>query len=279
MRLKLVLKQNKSNQLIPINYQYAISSFIYRTIETADNKYSAWLHRSGFMSGSKKFKLFTFSKLNIREVTNQNLYGMTYMNIGSSEMELIVSMLSEKTVENFIIGMFEKQSFKYYDNNIESKFDIKSVEMVPEPEFKEEMIFKTISPIVLSRRTIHNSKESQEYLSPVIEEYPEYLGKNLEEKFLAVMQRKGDTVSTNTDFSSFTKSSLRSFQIIGESKSKLITIKEETPEESKVKGYYCTFRIKSDPRKLKIGYEAGFGKNCSLGFGCVSVISNKQFVN
>ncbi len=272
MRLKLVLKQNKSNQLIPINYQYAISSFIYRTIEVSDNKYSAWLHSSGFMSGSKKFKLFTFSKLNIREVTNQNLYGMTYLNIGSPEMELIVSMLSEKTVENFIIGMFQKQSFKFYDNNVESKFDIKSVEMIPEPEFKEEMTFKTISPIVLSRRTIHNGKESQEYLSPVVEEYHKYLGKNLEEKFLAVMQSKGDADYTNTDLGFFTNSSLRSFQIIGESKSKLITIKEGTSEESKVKGYYCTFRIKSDPRILRIGYEAGFGKNCSLGFGCVTVL-------
>jgi len=122
MRLKLILKQHRPHQLIPINYQYLISSFIYRTIENSDNEYSKWLHESGFMSGNKKFKLFTFSKLNIKDCSNENLHGNVYIKVKSEKMELIVSMLAEKTVENFIIGLFENQMMKIYDKNLESQF-------------------------------------------------------------------------------------------------------------------------------------------------------------
>jgi len=65
MRIKLTLKQVKENQLIPINYQYALSSFIYTTIEKSDPRYSRWLHDRGFLLGKKSFKFFTFSMFDL----------------------------------------------------------------------------------------------------------------------------------------------------------------------------------------------------------------------
>ena len=48
---------------IPMNYQYELSSFIYRTLARSDSGYSAWLHENGFITGTKRFKLFSFSNL------------------------------------------------------------------------------------------------------------------------------------------------------------------------------------------------------------------------
>jgi CRISPR-associated endoribonuclease Cas6 len=227
------------------------------------------------MSGNKKFKYFTFSKLNIPESGITDLYGKKYINLISDRFELTVSMLSEKTVEHFIIGMFEKQRVKIFDRNIESEFFINTVEMVPEPEYRNEMTFKTISPVVLSRNSIHNGKESQEYISPADKEYAAYFIKNLIEKHVTLFQSRAVSETGNSNNIISEDSEKVTFEQTGEYKSKLITIKEGTSEESKVRGFFYTFRITGDPDIIRTGYEAGFGKQCSLGFGCAEVAGGR----
>ncbi len=38
----------QSGNTLPINYQYALSSWIYKVIASADEQYSAFLHEKGF---------------------------------------------------------------------------------------------------------------------------------------------------------------------------------------------------------------------------------------
>ncbi len=57
--------------------------------------------------------------------------------------------------------------------------------------------------------------------------------------------------------------------IIGESKGKLIRIREGDYSETCVKGYFCTFEIRGNPEIIKLGYDTGYGINNSLGFGYV----------
>jgi CRISPR-associated endoribonuclease Cas6 len=256
MRLKLILKQSRPNQLIPINYQYAISSFIYNTIETSDSKYSKWLHENGYQSGSKKFKLFTFSMLNIPKRNVE----FNKLRILSDSMELTVSMISNKTVEHFIIGMFENKKMNIYDMESEAEFQIKTVEMIPEPEFTEKAILKTISPIVLTKRTIYNGKESSYYMSPEDEDYGSYFFNNIKEKY------KSFTGEDNSDLM------LKNFKLVGDCRRKLIRIKENKSEVTDVRGYIFKFSLEGDRELIRFSYESGFGKQCSMGFGCVQVV-------
>jgi CRISPR-associated endoribonuclease Cas6 len=62
MRLQLTL-QHPPNQVLPVNYQYLISSWIYRTLGNADAAFAQQLHEQGYDFGGKKYKLFTFSNL------------------------------------------------------------------------------------------------------------------------------------------------------------------------------------------------------------------------
>lgn len=258
MRIKLRLKQGRVNQLIPINYQYALSSFIYHTIESSDSEYSEWLHSKGYNDGIKKFKLFTFSMLNIPKRNLEN----GKLRILSEEMELTVSMLSDKTMEHLIIGMFENQKMKIYDKENESVFYIKTVEQVPEPVFKKKNVFKTISPIVLTQRTIHNGKESQYYMSPLDNNYINYLENNLKEKLKIYYKEEPDRFK------------LDSFKVIGDVKTKLIKIKEDKSDMTEIRGFIFKFEITGDTELIRMGYEAGFGKSCSLGFGCMDLVSS-----
>jgi CRISPR-associated endoribonuclease Cas6 len=256
MRIKITLSQGSKRQIIPINYNYFISSFLYRTIETADSEYSKWLHDTGYASGSKSFKYFTFSGLNIPE---RELVHNSYISVLSPRIELTVSMLSDKAIESFVIGMFEKKKLSIHNNCAKSEFDIHTVERLPDPQYSNCMTFRTMSPVVISKNVIFKDKPSAKYLSPDDEDFGEYFAKNLLEKHNALPHNgSGD------------QPELESFECTDTAKSRLITIREGLPEETKVKGYTFNFRLKGSPELMKLGYEAGFGNLCSLGFGCVS---------
>jgi len=55
----------------------------------------------------------------------------------------------------------------------------------------------------------------------------------------------------------------------------LITIKEGTPEETKVKGMLAPFLIKGTRRMLKFAWEIGLGERNSMGFGMWDIKRDK----
>lgn len=63
MRFKLTLHLFKPGAILPINYHYPVSAWIYSRICSADIAFAEWLHENGYSLDSKHFKLFTFSEL------------------------------------------------------------------------------------------------------------------------------------------------------------------------------------------------------------------------
>jgi CRISPR-associated endoribonuclease Cas6 len=259
MRIKLSIKPKYPGQIIPINYQYHISSFIYHTIEASDSNFSEWLHNKGVRLGNKRFKFFTFSQLYIpsREIIKTE----NRIKINSETIDLIISMMIDDTAENFIIGMFERQKMKIYDEQSEAEFYIKTAELLPEPKFENVMKFKTISPIVLTTRGVYKGKEAVIFLNPEEERYFDFLKRNIEEKYIAWCQ------FTNTSIHEY---KLDEFEVTGNVKAKLVTIKEGKDDETKIKGYVYNFILKGDTEFIRFAYRAGIGKWNSLGFGCIA---------
>lgn len=66
MELRLKFRRIAGN-LLPVNYQYPLSSWIYKVIGTADLNYSTFLHEKGFAFDNRRFKMFTFSQLDVRK--------------------------------------------------------------------------------------------------------------------------------------------------------------------------------------------------------------------
>lgn len=259
MRLKITLRQTKPEQVIPLNYQYPLSTVIYKIIESSNSEYAKWLHDKGFINGSKRFKFFTFSTLRVKDYEIKG----NKMILKSRYLDFTISIVADETLENFVVGMFKNKKIKIFDSVTEAEFEIKTVEKESNVDFREEMKFRTISPVILSKRVIFNGKDSEKYLSPLEEDYREYFKKNLEEKYLAYSMTMNEKVNDLT---------FENFELIGEPRSKLISVKQGGEGETKVKGYMFDFKIKADPRLIQIGYSAGFGKLCSLGMGCVREI-------
>ena len=259
MRLRLRFDVLKKPAIIPINYQYEISSSIYHILSEGNQKYATWLHEQGYKSGNRYFKNFTFSGLNISKfkVIRDRLQ------IQSDQIELIISFAINPALENFIKGLFQKQCISLGDKRSKVNLRVSFIETLSEPEFKESMTFRAISPICVSHYT---GSKYPVYLNPNSDHYQEFLIKNLLAKYNSIKPAmKENSIVQSIATGEF------SFNVVNKErvKSRLIKIKANTPQESKVRGFQFTFTISAPVFLLKIGYQAGFGEKNSLGFGCV----------
>ena len=254
MRIKLTLEQTTQKQLIPVNYQYYISSYIYKTIGQSSPEHARWLHESAFSLGNKKFKFFTFSRLNFHKYTLEK----NYFRLLSDTMELKVSLFLEETLINFIKGLFQDSRLEIKGQGLYSVFNVRFVESIPEPDFSDEMIFKTDSPIFLSKKI--DGISSPVYLKPDDSDYTEYLSRNLKEKYVSYLAFKGEPMQEET---------VNEISILTQPKLNGITIKEGTPQQTNLKAYHYTFRISAPASLIRLGYSAGFGSKNSMGFGFV----------
>jgi len=271
MRFKLslqpALSSPKQKHLsIPFNYQYGLSSFIYNTLFKGDNAFATWLHQKGYDYEKHRYKLFTFSQL--IPAKGGYIIQEDKMILNGSPVSLYISFLAKEAIEPFIIGLFNDQSFFLGTFPDVTVFKISSIEKLPEPTFKDKMTFRTLSPMAESNMMIRNDKAIAEYLSPEDQQFAPLLLQNLLRKHNAFLEKENSaTLPELPEGCSMT--------LINKPKKKLITIKEGSSSESKIRAYLFDFALKAPVELIKTGYYAGFGENNSQGFGCAELIAKK----
>ncbi len=262
MRFKiiLILDKTKGDVILPINYQYELSAFIYNTIHAGNHEFGNWLHENGFIEGNKKFKLFTFSRLripNFKQFKDRLI-------ILSDEMYFELSFLPLKITEAFISGAFQNRNFFIADKKSRVSFTIKGIEAMKEPIFRDRMKFMAQSPILVTTKEHENQKYAQ-YLKPGDDDYNEKIKNNLIRKYAAICSYNMVEMDLPHD-NSF------DFKCVSVPRKKGVDIKVNTPEKSHIIGYEYNFSVSGSPEIIKTGYYAGFGEKNSLGFGCCGVI-------
>jgi len=263
MRFKLTAEfLGKSPYILPINYQYELSAWLYKIIHRGDKDFAVWLHKHGYMDSKRQYKLFTFSNLSLDKFRAQN----DRLIIENPEAKLIVSFYAGEAAEPFIKGLFMNSEGSIGDKQSRVNFRITNVETLPVPSFNDEQTFNTLSPLVVSK--LADSMEGKpKFLSPEDDNFEEILFQNLVNKYTAWLLSAGGkektiNLKTSNNFS---------FKLLNKPKSRLITIKSGTEQQTKVRGYMFRFSLKAPVDILKLGYQSGFGEKNSLGFGCVEI--------
>ena len=255
MKFKITLKiDRKYGDLLPFNYQYEQSAVIYLILAQADTQYSAWLHENGYLLHERKrFKLFCYSPFIFEKV--RPLLEAGCLKIIGERAVWYISFIPEKSTLEFIQGIFAHQSFSIGNKKYQVAFDVVGVEAMPMPQLSEVMTFQALSPICVKQ---HEDNKIQ-YLSPDNPKFAQGILKGLLARFESI---HGQPLDMNDKEFSFDLTD-------NKVKSKLITIKANTPYESRVRGYLCSFRMKAPLDLMKIAYEGGVGEQCSQGFGFI----------
>jgi CRISPR-associated endoribonuclease Cas6 len=245
MRLKLQLEALGSD-LLPFNYEYAVSAWIYKTLAQADPIFATWLHDNGYSTEDnyRKFKLFTFSKI---EPAAYRIVPRKGFLLQEKQAQLTLSFLIDKAMQDFVTGIFQSQSLSIRIKGGSIDFKIVHVEVLPTPNFQPIMRFRAKSPIFMSKREEGVSQAI--YISPDDADYKTFVINNLLEKARALNE---DISPALTDFRALTKPN-----------SQLLNI-----NATKIKAFSFDFIIAAPVELIRIGYYAGFGgKNSSLGLG------------
>lgn len=259
IRLTLYIKKSENGTLLPCNYQYPLSSVIYKILNEGNSEFAAWLHDKGYLTEElKSFKMFTFSNLLIPKLKIFE----DRLNILSDEIQLIISFYPIEAIEAFVMGLFKDRRFILGDKRSRVSFEVIVVERLPDIEFSSAMEFQTLSPLFIEEK--ETESRNTKHLSPANPNFAALLHYNLLEKYRAFYQKEPDQSWTVTQV-----------RLSSEPKAKIITIKADTPQQTKVRGFMCNLELTGEPELLKLGYYAGFGRGNAQGFGCVEI--NKRF--
>ncbi|WP_313420013.1 CRISPR-associated endoribonuclease Cas6 [Sphingobacterium multivorum] len=279
MQFKITLKAIERNSIIPINYQYPISAALYKIIAKGDEQYAEFLHGTGYGRG---FKFFTFSDINCPfEIKGDRVQ------LIKDEIFLYVCFHIPETMESFLKGLFASEKIDIADKKSKASFQVLSVESIPNPllDYKENEIvsklLKPLSPIVAG---IPNERGYDDYLSPDDPRFIENLIYNWRSKIadcydgetadgaLLMMEVKEVTDRKRSNVSkkqqegrTETKGSIRP-------KSRLVTIKADTKEETKIRGW-INFGLKviAERRFVELLLNGGIGLYNAQGMGALAM--------
>lgn len=258
MRFKLQLEVNKNvfGNRLPINYQYEQSAVIYRILARADKDYATWLHENGYrMENGKTFKFFSYSRFMIGKY--KVLREKEQLQILSDTIEWQISFLPEKSTQRFIQGLFMNQVFEVGDRRSKVQFTVRNVEVMPSPDFTEEMTFRTLSPVCLKLR---RDGKNVDYLSLADAAAPYILFKGLVEKYALFYGIECP----------FHIEDCR-MEVLSQPKSALIKIKVDTLQETSVRGFMGRMKILAPLEMMRFLYESSVGSLSSMGFGFLDI--------
>ncbi|MCS7264995.1 MAG: CRISPR-associated endoribonuclease Cas6 [Armatimonadetes bacterium] len=230
--------------VLPWNYLHLLHGFLYAAIRKASPKLGEFLHEQGFVVGSHRYKLVTFSLLFPKrskahkdglEMTPPILWWVS--SPLPAPIEALAMTLATET--QFRIG-------KVY-------LMVERIEVEELPNFTGRCLFQTLSPIVASTGVRKGEKLEHKFLSPNEPEFWRVVEMNL--------RRKAQALDLE-----FADEPLK-FEPVGEWKSRLYEV-----QGTKVRGFEGQFWAEGNSELLKIGYDAGFGERNAQGFGMVKLV-------
>ena len=259
MRIKIKFKLSGKKQVLPFNYQYPVSSWVYRVLASADAELAQMLHQNGYkLESGKTFKLFTFSQLRFPKHTWKVIPNTDRMELWSRQAFLTISFQLPEQIEAFVAGLFQHQNTVIGDKISKIEMYVETIEVVnlEIPDSKTVKI-KCLSPITIG--LTEENKKHETYIIPTHHAYKELFLNNLIDKYKATGQ--SGISRDNIDFhitKLYTKTTMQK-------------IKAYTNAETEVRGYWFDFELTAPKEIIEVGLNAGFGSMNAMGFGCGEV--------
>ncbi len=218
---------------IPINYQHALSSALYRFIKEANPDLSSSLHHS------RDFKFFNFSNM---KIPKKAIKGPEIELKKGTHVMFNFSSPSGDIPEATVAGMLSTGRMEI----LNAKFTIEKIEILETPDFSSLASFRTLSPIYID--TVRNGERWD--LMPTDPEWRHRIEENSRKKYAHYFGREYKGV----------------FEIpeISRMSSKRINIGGQWWRAAHVE-----FSVRAEAEMLRFIWDTGMGSRNSQGFGCV----------
>ncbi len=265
MRFTITFEVEDKPQLLPLNYKYPFSSWIYKTLNRANTEFTSLLHEYGYqLENGKKFKLFTFSDLKIPK-GKWKIVG-DRLKIWPTRVSMVVAFMLPEQIQTFISGLFMNQDIEIGDEITQVKMRVQNVEAVKQelPKGSNTLSFKWLSPLYLSKG--NEEKKYPEYISPDHPEYGQLFVNNLIDKYAAFCR------ASNQEPVVIDKETISFKSLHHNPKSTKQTIKAFKKEQAEIRAFKFDFELTAPEQLIEVGLNGGFGAANAMGFGCCEVM-------
>lgn len=244
MRAKIEICSEKEITL-PLQYNYIIQAVILKWL--GDEAYSKFIHDTGYEYNNRKYKMYTFSRLEGRFNIDKVNKNITFF----ENPRLTISTGDDKFLSYFINNIISKDNFRIGNNNVYiGKAECSNYKL------KGPIDIFTKSPIVIYS-TLVNSEGAKKtyYYSPYEKEFSELARKNLIHKYIAVNGKEPED-------DRFILEPIKNSRL----KESVVIYKDIV-----IKGWRGEFSMSGSDELINLAYNTGLGSKNSQGFGCIEI--------
>jgi CRISPR-associated endoribonuclease Cas6 len=232
---------------LPIHYNHILQGFIYNNL--SDYDYRRFLHEEGYQYEKRKFKLFTFSRLEGRFRMERERRRIFF----DSPFRLVVSSAVDKFITDLAETLIRAELLTMGRNVVE----VSGISVQKDPDFTDKLQIKMISPMVTYSTIEENGQKTTHYYSPWSSQFSEHTRNNLIKKHQLI---HGSFPSTD-QFTIFPNGNReRDFR-------RIISFKGNP-----VSAWAGIYWLVGNPELIKVAYHTGLGSKNSQGFGCFEVV-------
>lgn len=229
---------------LPITYNHLLQAAIYKTV---DPEMAAFLHGKGYETGSRVFKLFSFSRLSGRFCINKDKGTIKFY----EGIKLIISSPVDRFCQSIANGLLNKDNICLGNNSVKvEKIVVQQLNVE-----KEKVVLKTLSPIVVYSTLLRpDGRKYTCYFQPGEPDYNSLITNNLCKKYKAFYGQDAP------------EGEVKVFGL-GQMRMHVVNYKNTV-----IKGYSGKLKLTGPVELLQIAVDAGLGSKNSQGFGCVALL-------
>jgi CRISPR-associated endoribonuclease Cas6 len=262
MRFKLKLLAKSKEAILPINYQYPLSAAIYKILAKGDANYADFLHEKGYGKG---YKFFTFSDLEFKFRREGDRILLL-----DPRVAVVVRFHLPEASRVFVEGLFKSEEIVIADKKSKVVLLVESIISLNNP--LKEMDERGMQQILVKPSSMIISGEKKEdgkygFLSPDDLRFGDALLYNWQNKIeVCYGKEAADEAILMIEVEKYNQPF----------RSRLVTIKADTDEETQIRGY-LNFKLKltAERRYLDLILNAGLGLYSAQGMGCLEVIEER----
>jgi len=243
VRLRLTLRDPEQGHVVlPTGYNYLIQAAIYSNVsrELAD-----FLHDKGYLFGKRRFKMFTFSRLDGHCMLNRDKKQFVF----EGDITLYISSPIERFVQELATAIVKRGCIVLGRNTLK----VADLAFLAKPALKSrELRIRMLSPLtVYSTLMTPDGKKKTYYFSPYEKEFPALVNSNIKKKHFLI---SGKSIKSDL-------------------KVKPLRVREAIImyKGTVVKGWTGHFLLSGPKSLIMTAYETGLGAKNSQGFGMFEV--------
>ncbi len=242
MRIEIKLRPAEEGTILPFNYNYEVYSQIIEKIYLVSPELAREVETS-------HADHFTFSRIMVRK---RELLPDAGIRVLSDDVSLYVSSHSPELIKAVAEGFLDDPLLKIGN----AAFIADNVKVLKEPEIKNEVLFSTLSPIMVRTVKFVNGRMKIWDLYPSDEMFFDKLRKVMLMRYSAIYGHMPEDKEFKLEVLKF--------------KPVRILVRDTYFRSS-----LMVFRYTGSVELARFGYETGFGEKTRYGFGMVKVIDSE----